>query len=77
MAAGRANGCPFVLDVSGQNAVVRNLRIKLPAGNQPRGLSLNGGATADALRHGRYAMRVTAVDAAGNSSAPATRRRKV
>ena len=44
---GQANGYPFVLDVSGQNAVVRNLRIKLPAGNQPRGLALDAGAKAE------------------------------
>src|SRR5262249_32000093 len=44
---GQANGYPFVLDVTGKNAVVRNLRIKLPAGNQPRGLSMAAGGKAE------------------------------
>jgi hypothetical protein len=44
---GSAFGFASVLSVSSWNAVVRNLRIKLPAGNQPRGLTLGAGAKAE------------------------------
>ena len=65
---GLANGYPFVLDVSGQNAVVRNLRIKLPAGNQPRGLSLDAGASAENVSiDGEGAYNSTGVWVAGGA----------
>ena len=47
---GGAVGNPFVLFVSGPGSQVRNLRIKLPAGDGPRGLRLNGGAAAENVK---------------------------
>ena len=47
---GSAVGDPFTLHVSGPGSGVRNLRIKLPAGDSPRGLWLDGGATAENVK---------------------------
>jgi hypothetical protein len=47
---GSGVGNPFVLFASGPGTEVRNLRIKLPAGDGPRGLLLDGGAAAENVK---------------------------
>jgi hypothetical protein len=64
---GSAVGNPFTLHVSGSGSSVRNLRIKLPAGDGPRGLRLDGGATAENVKidgaGAHYAIGVHLTDA--------------
>ena len=47
---GSGAGNPFVLYASGPGTEVRNLRIKLPAGDGPRGLLLDKGAAAENVK---------------------------
>jgi hypothetical protein len=64
---GSSVGNPFTLSVSGPGTEVRNLRIKLPAGDSPRGLLLDGGAAAENVKidgaGAHYAIGVHLADA--------------
>lgn len=64
---GSSVGNPFTLSLSGAGTTVRNLRIKLPTGDGPRGLLLDGGAAAENVKvdgaGARYAIGVHLADA--------------